>query len=83
MAAVTQELGQRIKTSSDGVCLSASSAASHEACRAADGDACRAGESCMQPVLAEDEHLYKVWICHWPVFSLSLLLYYKYHCNAI
>ena len=44
----------------DGVCLSARSVASNEACRAGNRGTCRAGELCMQPVLASDEHLFKV-----------------------
>ncbi len=49
----------------DGVCLSAGSAATHEACTAGDGTGCMAGELCMMPVLAKDEHLYKVCTCPW------------------
>ena len=53
---------QPVKESLDGVCLSARSAASHAACRAGEPAGCRAGELCMQPLLARDEHLYKVCI---------------------
>ncbi len=57
-------LGQPDQTLSDGVCLSARSAASHEACSEGDEAGCRAGEMCMHPVLAKDEHLYKVCTSH-------------------
>ena len=56
--------GQHDQNLFDGVCLSARSAASHEACREGDEAGCRAGEMCMHPVLAKDEHLYKVCMCH-------------------
>lgn len=44
----------------EGVCLSAESATSHKTCRAWQPGACQALEVCMQPLLARDEHLFKV-----------------------
>jgi len=48
------------KIPEDGVCLSARSVAGNEACRAGNRGTCKAGELCLQPVLASDEHLFKV-----------------------
>lgn len=61
---MTPQLWQPDQGLLDGVCLSAKSAASHEACRARGGAGCKAGEVCMQPVLANDECLYKVRLRH-------------------
>ena len=59
-AMVSPVSGQPGQNSLDGICLSARSAASHEACSEGDEAGCTAGEICMHPVLAKDEHLYKV-----------------------
>ena len=70
---VTPQLREPSQILLDGLCLSARSAASHEACRAEGGAGCQAGEVCMQPVLAKDEYLYKVRTCrqfpHTPVHN--------------
>lgn len=53
-----------------GVCLSARSAARHQGCSAEPGVDCGVGEACMQPVLAKDEHLFKVCACQQHVFDM-------------
>ena len=58
------ELRQLGGEAAEGVCLSAKSATSHNTCRAGQPGACQAGEKCMQPLLARDEHLFKVCLLY-------------------